>query len=273
MSKLTLVDYHMHTARCGHAGGTMEEYVEMAIERGLHEIGFSDHIPMYWLPEAKRDYTIAMPMEQLEAYVEDVHRLQARYPEIPIRLGIEADYIPGSEEQLADLLRRYPWDYVIGSCHYLGDWGFDNPAEVAAYDRWELGELYDRFWELEIAAARTGLFDIMGHIDLIKKFGHRPAAGYDLAGAHRRLADELAKAGVAVELSVAGTRKPVKEYYPHPSLLKACAERGIGLVISSDAHHPSEVGKEFAAAADVARAAGYRETLTFRQRHRFAVPL
>lgn len=273
MSKPYLVDYHTHTVRCGHAGGTMEEYVEAAIRRGLQEIGFSDHIPMYWLPESARDDSVAMPMEQLDDYVQDVLRLRDRYPEIPIRLGIEADYIPGHEEELARLLGRYEWDYVIGSCHFIGTWGFDNPAEVAVYARWDLGDLYDRFWDLEIAAARTGLFDIMGHIDLIKKFGHRPPAGYDLSGAYSRVAGALAAAGVAIELSVAGTRKPVREYYPHPDLLRECGRRGVDLVISSDAHHPSEVGKEFEAALSVAMDVGYDRLVSFAQRRRSYHPL
>lgn len=268
MNKTFLVDYHTHTVRCGHAGGTMEEYVEAAIERGLQEIGFSDHIPWYWVTEERRDYAIAMPMDQFDDYVQDVRRLRERYPQIPIRLGVEADYIPGHEDQLAQILGRYDWDYVIGSCHFLGEWGFDNPDETAEYDNWDLGELYDRFWELEIAAARTGLFDIMAHLDLIKKFGHRPPAGYDLLGAYRRVAGAMAETGVAIELSVAGTRKPVREYYPHPDLLRACCEKGVDLVISSDAHHPSEVGRDFDAALRVAAASGYDRLVSFARRKR-----
>jgi histidinol-phosphatase (PHP family) len=261
-------DYHMHTVRCGHAGGTMEEYVEAAIARGLLEVGFSDHIPWYWMPPERRDPESAMAMEELDEYVHDVHRLRERYPEIPIRLGIEADFIPGREEELARLLARYEWDYVIGSCHFIGDWPFDDDRYIAGFQKWDLGQLYDRFWDLEIAAARTGLFDIMAHLDLIKKFGHRPPAGYDLQRAYRRVADAMAEIGVVVELSVAGTRKPVGEYYPHPDLLRLCRERGVDLVISSDAHHPAEVGRGFDAALAVARGAGYDRLVSFERRRR-----
>ncbi len=266
-----IVDYHTHTTRCGHAAGTMEEYVEAAIQAGLREIGFSDHIPMYWLPEEQRDPGIAMRMEELEVYVADVLRLRERYPEIPIRLGIEADFIPGREEDLIRLLQPYPWDYVIGSVHFIGDWGFDDPAAVGRYAEWDISELYARFFTLEKMAAKSGLFDILAHIDLIKKFGHRPSA--DLSRVYADVAETIAAAGVAIELSTAGLRKPVKEVYPHPDLLQACCERGVPLVISSDAHSPQEVAWGFAEARELALRTGYTRVARFVQRQRFLEPL
>jgi len=249
----------------------MEEYVEAALAAGLAEIGFSDHIPMYWLPEAERDPGTAMPMEELEEYVGDVLRLRERYPEIPIRLGIEADYIPGREEELARLLERYEWDYVIGSVHFIGDWNFDHPALVNRYAEWDISDLYARFFTLEQMAARSGLFDIMAHIDLIKKFGHRPSA--DLSRLYADVARAMADAGVAIELSTAGLRKPVGEVYPSPALLGECARCGVPLVISSDAHSPEEVAYEFDRARAVARAAGYSQVARFAGRRRYMEPL
>jgi histidinol-phosphatase (PHP family) len=262
-----LVDYHTHTIRCGHAEGRMEEYVEAALAAGLKEYGFSDHIPMYWLPPETRDPGVAMPLHELEAYVSDVIRLRERYKEIPIRLGIEADYVPGHEEALARLLEPYPWDYVIGSVHFIGDWGFDNPAEVNRYAEWDISELYAKFFTLEIKAATSGLFDIMAHLDLIKKFGHRPSG--DLGRLYADVAEAVAGAGVAIELSTAGLRKPVKEVYPNPTLLRECAQRGVPLVISSDAHSPAEVGWGFAGARDRAREAGFTQVARFEGRRRY----
>jgi histidinol-phosphatase (PHP family) len=249
----------------------MEEYVEAAIGAGLREIGFSDHIPMYWLPEEQRDPGIAMRMEELEAYTEDVIRLRERYPEIPIRLGIEADFIPGREEDLARLLQPYPWDYVIGSVHFIGEWGFDNPAEANRYAEWDISELYGKFFTLESMAARSGLFDFLAHIDLIKKFGHRPS--HDLGRLYADVAAVIAGAGVAIELSTAGRRKPVQEVYPNPSLLRECCLRGVPLVISSDAHSPQEVAWGFAEARELALQTGYTETCRFEGRRRFTEPL
>ncbi|MBP2019339.1 histidinol-phosphatase (PHP family) [Symbiobacterium terraclitae] len=266
-----LADYHTHTVRCGHATGSMEAYVEAAIARGLGEIGFSDHVPMYWLPEERRDPTCAMAMAELEEYVSDVLRIRERYPEIPVRLGLEADYVPGHEEALSRLLEAYPWDYVIGSVHFLGEWNFDHPDYVRRYDEWDIGALYDRFFALERAAAESGLFDFLAHIDLIKKFGHRPA--HSLDAAYAELADAIARAGVAIELSTAGLRKPVGEVYPAPALLRACCERGVPLVISSDAHAPGEVGWGFEDARDLALRTGFTQVARFEGRRRRMVPL
>lgn len=262
-----LVDYHTHTARCGHAEGCMEAYVEAAIAAGLKEYGFSDHIPMYWLPEAQRDPGVAMPMHELEDYVTDVLRLRDRYPEIPIRLGVEADFIPGWEAELVRVLEPYPWDYVIGSVHFIGDWACDDPARTERYAEWDISELYAKFFALELMAARSGLFDILAHIDLIKKFGHRPSS--DLGRLYADVAEGIAQAGVAIELSTAGLRKPVKEVYPNPALLTECCRRGVPIVISSDAHAPAEVAWGFADAAAVARESGFTHVARYEKRKRF----
>lgn len=261
-----LVDYHTHTVRCGHATGRMEEYVEAAIAAGLKEYGFSDHIPMYWLPEAQRDPGTAMPMHELEDYVTDVLRLRAQYREIPIRLGIEADFVPGWEEELVKILAPYPWDYVIGSVHFIGDWDFDNPARINRYAEWDISELYAKFFSLEAMAAKSGLFDFLAHVDLIKKFGHRPS--HDLDRVYADLAEVIAGAGVGIELSTAGLRKPVREVYPNPQLLRECARRGVPLVISSDAHAPGEVAWGFADALALAKETGFTQVARFEGRRR-----
>jgi histidinol-phosphatase (PHP family) len=249
----------------------MEEYVEAAIAAGLKELGFSDHIPLYWLPEERRDPGSAMPMVELDDYVQDVIRLRERYPEIPIRLGLEADYVPGHEEELVRILGLYDWDYVIGSVHFIGDWNFDHEGYINRYAEWDISELYARFFTLEIMAARSGLFDIMGHLDLIKKFGHRPSG--DLGRLYADVAEAVAGVGVAVELNTAGWRKPVGEAYPNPVLLQELCRRGVDLVISSDAHAPAEVALGFTEARELARTAGYRQMARFAGRQRLFDPL
>ncbi len=249
----------------------MEAYVEAAIAAGIREIGFSDHIPMYWLPEEKRDPGIAMRMEELEEYVADVHRLRERYREIPIRLGLEADFIPGREKDLVRILERYEWDYVIGSVHFIGEWDFDNPAKVNRYAEWDISDLYAKFFTLERMAAESGLFDILAHIDLIKKFGHRPT--HDLGRLYADVAESIARAGVAIELSTAGLRKPVGEVYPNPTLLAECGRRGVPLVISSDAHSPAEVAWGFHDAKALAIQHGFGHLVRFEKRQRFVESL
>src|SRR5205814_2728340 len=119
-------DHHIHTARCGHAVGQMAEYVAHARSQGLAEIGFSDHLYVYWLPTELRDPEVAMAEAELDEYVEDVLRLRRDNPDLTIRLAIEADYIPGHEAELRSILTRHAWDYVLGSVHFIDDWGFDD---------------------------------------------------------------------------------------------------------------------------------------------------
>jgi histidinol-phosphatase (PHP family) len=267
-----VVDYHNHTTRCGHAEGTMREYVERAIAVGLAEIGFSDHLYLYFLPPEQRDPTLAMREEQLPEYVESVLKLRDVYrPQIRVRLGLEADYFPGHEEELSRILEPYPWDYVYGSVHFLGDWGFDDPRHLDRYGQWDIDALYRHYFDHVKAAAGSGLFDVMGHLDLVKKFGHRPKA--DASGLYASVASFLKDADVTVEVSTAGLRKPVGEIYPGPQLLAECARQGVPATLASDSHKPSEVGKDLDSALTALRAAGYDQFVRFDRRQRIATPL
>jgi histidinol-phosphatase (PHP family) len=265
-ARLDLVDYHIHTARCGHARGEMAEYVERAIQAGLPEMGFSDHIFLYWLPSDQRDLELAMTEEQFDAYVEDVPRLRRAYPEITIRLAVEADFIVDREAALKEILDRYPWDYVLGSVHFIGDWGLDDGRYVDRYDEWDVDDLYERYFDLVLRAAESGLFDTMAHLDLVKKFGHR--ARKDLADLYGRVARRLASAGVAIEVNTAGLHKPVGELYPHLDLLTACRKAGVPATLGSDAHAPEEVARDFPLALSHLRAAGYERIVAYEGRRR-----
>lgn len=266
---LALVDYHAHTARCGHAVGTLEQYVERAIQAGLAELGFSDHLFLYWLPDDQRDPELGMAEWELDFYVQDVERCRARYgKEIAIRLSTEADFIPGHEPALETILRRYDWDYVLGSVHFVDGWGLDDSRYLSGYAAWDVNALYRRYFDLVGQAAETGLFDVMGHVDLVKKFGHRPTE--DQAASYQRLAQRLARAGVCVEVNTAGLRKPCAELYPHPDLLRACQAAGVPTTFASDAHAPADVAVDLAVAAELMRTAGYETYLAFSARTRQA---
>ncbi|MBA2362323.1 MAG: histidinol-phosphatase HisJ family protein [Chloroflexia bacterium] len=266
-----LFDYHMHTYLCGHAVGSAEEYVLAAIQGGLVEVGFAEHIPMYWLPPAQRDPTIAMPEESFEGYVRTVLDLRDAYPEITVRLGVEADYVPGHEDRLEAILAPYPWDYVYGSVHYVDGWGFDNPAYKHRYMEWQIETLYERYFALMIDAAQTGIFDVLGHLDVIKKWGHRPAS--PPTELYRTVALELAKCGVPVEVNSAGYRRACAELYPGPELLVELLAAGVPFTLGSDAHMPKDVGRDLDAAVRQLRAAGCESLVQFDERRRSVVPL
>jgi len=264
-------DYHIHTARCGHAVGGMWEYVAEARSKGLEEIGFCDHVPMYWLPAEERNPGLAMEECELPGYVDQVLGMRRSCLPFSIRLGVEVDYVRGQEEKVREILAAYPFDYVVGSVHYIDGWDFDAPDQAEEYRNRDIDQVYVRYFELLCQAAESGLFDIMAHPDLVKKFGYRPRMNLD--GLYRRVARAFARAGVCVEVNTAGLRVPAGEIYPAPGFLRICREEGVPATVGSDAHAPDLVGYGFDRAATVLRNAGYSSVNMFSGRWRTEIRL
>lgn len=249
---MRLPDYHTHTARCGHAVGTPEQYVVAARAAGLLGIGIADHVPL--LPE--HDPELSMEACELADYVGEVLALKTAYPGY-VLLGIEADFRSHTVDDLGPLLQSQPFDYVIGSVHHLGDWGFDDPRQMEGYAGRDIDDMWVQYFQLVGDAAESGLFTILGHLDLVKKFGHRPTRV--LAAELERLVSRIARAGVVVEINTAGLHKPVREAYPTVDILRRLHESGVSVTFGSDAHRPEEVGRDFTHAVGLAREAGYSE--------------
>lgn len=265
-------DYHVHTFRCGHAGGETRAYVEAALARGLAEIAITDHVPLYFLPGDDPAPSLAMTRSEMPEYVAEVRALGEEFRgRIDVLLGIEADYAEGHEAALAELLAFHDWDVVLGSVHWVaGDW-IDAPGAEKRHEIEGTETLWREYFRLMERACATGLFDVMTHFDLPKKFGHRrPPA---LEAEEARAVEAARAAGVAIEISSAGLRKAVGEEYPSPPLLRRLVTAGVPVVLSSDAHAPAEVawGRDQILAA--ARAAGVRDHLSFRRRERRRHPL
>ena len=260
-------DYHMHTPLCRHAVGEPTEYAARAVAIGLEEIGFTDHSPM-----RRDDFdNWRMRADQLDDYVERVQRARRDHPQLAIRLGLEVDYLPGHEDWIRDLAARHPWDYFIGSVHYVSDsWAVDDPSKLSSWKGRDAFEVWSVYFERLTMAAESRLFEIIGHADLPKKFGFVPQR--DCTGLFTRFLDAAQKAGVAVELNTAGLRKECREIYPSPSLLHLAQERAVPITFASDAHAPEEVGMDFARAVELARATGYTQRCQFTQRQRKLVP-
>lgn len=260
--------YHTHTPLCRHASGRPEAFVEAALAAGLSEYGVSDHAPM--VPEPFDDWR--MLAAELPLYLQWIDRAErAAAGRIPVRRGLECDWIEGCEPWIESLAARHDWDYLIGSVHYLDGWDFDNPAKLGTWDRRDIDAVWEDYWRRYAGMASSGLFDILGHPDLIKKFGHVPNG--DLRRFHEPAIDAIAASGCAIELNTAGWHKPCAEAYPSPAFLELACSAGIPLVISSDAHAPEEVARDFDRAIALAKEAGYRETLRFSRRQRSAEPL
>lgn len=260
------VDYHIHTRRCGHAAGEMEAYVREAHRKGLREIGFSDHIPMYFFSPEEREPGIAMPEEELPQYVADVRKLQERYAPFPVKLGIEADFTPGMEGKLKSILSQYDFDYVLGSIHFLDGWGFDNDKYIEEYERRDIGAIYEQYFHTLQLAAGSGLFDSLAHPDLIKKFGFRPAG--DIGYLYEQTVKTIAEADICVEVNLAGLRAPAAEIYPALPFLQLCYKFRVPVTLGSDAHKPEQVGAGFEMAVQLLKAIGYNEVAIFGGRKR-----
>jgi histidinol-phosphatase (PHP family) len=260
-----LPDYHVHTFRCGHAGGASRDFVRRAIEVGLAEIAFTDHIPLYFLAPDARDPSLAMREDQLDGYVEEVLGLRKEFEGvIAVRLGLEADYAEGFEDDLARWLARAPWDLVLGSVHWVAGGWIDAPGSAARFEREGTEALYREYYRLLGKAAQSRLFDVLTHFDLPKKHGHRPPP--EIADAESAAIAAARAAGCAVEISSAGLRKPAREMYPSPRLLTRIVEAGVPVTFSSDAHAPAEVGWGYAKTVPQAWSCGVRDFVTFDQR-------
>ncbi len=257
---LPKVDYHMHTPLCGHAVGEPADYVQQALQVGLEEIGFSDHAPLVSHEDAR--YT--MNYGQLPVYHDMIEKVQKKFKKFSIKLGLEADFIPGFEKETKKLLAGYPYDFVIGSVHFIDRWAFDDPEEKIKWRDKDINTVYRDYYKLLRQSAESGLFDIMGHADLVKKFGHR--ASEDLTLEVERTAEVFKKSGVTVEINTSGLRKPVNEIYPSLGVLKIYRGHDVPITFSSDSHDPKDVGRDYDKARALALEAGYKEYSVFKQR-------
>ena len=265
-----IVDYHMHlrngSEEIAHDTWSVDPFVEAARAVGVDEIGFTEH--GYYFTQLRTLWTVEYEIERcvydLEPYVAAIVR--ARERGLPVKLGLEVDYVPGREDETRALLAPYPWDYLLGSVHWIDGLAVD--GEPRLIDEVGVDEAWRRYFETLERAARSGLFDALSHPDLVKMFGER-VADFDYAS----IADAVAESGVAVEVSTAGLRRPVAELYPHPDFLAACHERGVPVTLASDAHSPDVVGRDFDRARELLASVGYETITVFERRASTQEPL
>jgi histidinol-phosphatase (PHP family) len=274
-----LTDYHVHLrpdAEESPAGryftaANAERYRTVASERGIGELGVAEHVYRFrealtvWDHPFWREWAV----DDLDDYCAFVRE------ETDLRLGIEADFLPGREDRLANLLEAREWDYVVGSVHLLEGYAVDMEGE---WDVWRRGDSAERLWkryfQTVAESARSGLFDVIAHPDLVKMWGGgRPVPDTDLRRYYELLVEACLDAGVAVELSTAGLRKPVGELYPAQPMLELVAEAGVPVALSSDAHTPQDLGAGYDRALAALEAAGIGEIAVFERRTRRLEPV
>lgn len=264
-----MIDYHIHTRRCRHATGSMEEYLAEAKKKELLEIGFADHFPVELLGVNPEDQ-VNMDADELPHYLADVERIK-EMASMPVRTGIEVDFLPGREEITAGLLARYPFDYVTGSIHFMDGWDFTHPGRFRQFSGRDLKLVYEQYFVLVEKLAASRLFDIIGHLDVVKKFGFFPRE--DWSWLVDRTCRSLAGEDICVELNTAGWRAPVREQYPSEAFLQKCLEYRVPVTLGSDAHRPGEVGDGLERAVALIEKIGFTEVAVFNRRERTMLPL
>lgn len=253
-----LVDLHNHTPLCNHAEGTMSEYIEIAIKKGTKYFGICDHAPMDFDPQYR------MRFDDMEKYESDVLEQRKLYKDkIEILLGYEVDYLKGHMDKRvlnADV------DYLIGSVHFLDEWGFDNPEFIGNYESQDIDEIWQKYFDTIEEMAKSGLFNIVGHLDLIKVFKFMPKG--DINKIAQKALQAIKNADMVLELNIAGYRKPVAEPYPSFSLLKQAYDLKIPITFSSDAHKSEQVALFSDEIVQMAKEVGYTKCAFFRKRKR-----
>ena len=289
-------DYHVHIHPHRDTPGApppgefpadyIDSYVEVALSRGVSEVGFVEHLyrcvesqsalGQWWKrdPHAhlvrEMDEIMARELDMsLDRYVEAILAAKARG--LPVKLGLEVDFEPGTVQAVMDLIAPYPWDYLIGSVHWIGAWWFLRPSGPAELERRGVRRAFEEYFELATALAETGMVDSLGHVDVIKVAGIVPEGS--LAYLWDPVVEATARSGMAVEISSQGLLRAVREIYPAPAFLARFAAAGVPITLASDAHTPDESAFGYAEIVAAARQAGYSDYLRFSARRRISTPL
>ena len=257
------VDLHNHTPLCNHATGTPREFVLKAIEEKIDIFGFSDHAPMNF------DKKYRMSFEQMPKYEQEILNLKEEFiDKIDIRLGYEVDFLPNYIDKR---VLNAKVDYLIGSVHFINKWGFDNPEFIGKWQNSNIDKIWQDYFDAIEDMAKSGYFQIVGHLDLIKVFNYKPKKDIKLLA--KNAIKAIKKANMSIELNSAGFRKPVKESYPSKELLQMCYESEIPITFGSDAHKIEEIGFKYNEIVSLAREVGYKNCVSYinkdKQLHKF----
>jgi len=257
-----IVDLHNHTPLCNHAEGTIDEYVQAAIKQGTSIFGFSDHAPMDFEPEYR------MKFEDMQKYEEDVLSAKEKYKnDITILLSYEVDYL---KNHMDERVLNVDVDYLIGSVHFINEWGFDNPEFIGRYEKEDIDDIWQKYFDAIEEMANTKLFNVVGHLDLIKVFKFMPTKNITEIAQNALLA--IKKADMVLEMNVAGYRKPIGESYPSKELLEEAFKLEIPITFSSDAHKPEQVGLYNNEIIQLAKEIGYTQCAYFVNKERKFLP-
>jgi len=255
-------DYHIHSSYSD-GRSSPEDYIAPAIDAGLSEIGFSEHLTLF---KDLEDWN--MNPVNISPYIIHIETLRNKIKNIKIKTGLEVDFFAGKEKDIRDYLSPLPLDYIIGSVHYLGEKTVDVGPEF--YEGKSIDRLFKSYFDSVCAAAESGLFDIIGHCDLIRIYGYKPS--FDQEPLYRKLAKTMKMHNVVFELNTNGRNRPLADFYPDRRFLHIFREENVPVCVNSDAHMPSRVGQYFDEAYDLLRYIGFTEMAVFDKRERQMIP-
>ncbi len=247
-----MLDLHVHLLGHKDREATEENissFLRVAQKEGIRQIGFSDH-DLYW--------------EDLDFDL--IREAALKHPEIQVRVGLEVDYQEGEERRIADMIASYPFDYIIGSVHEIGGWFFDFPEEEKTHLMKDSDQLYSQYFYHVEKSAVSGLFDVVGHFDLIKLFGVRPKTDVRILAA--RALEAIKDHQLAVEINTNGRYKPVKEFYPEYKLIELIHRMEIPFTLGSDAHEAAVVGRDIPEACHLLHKIGVKNVSGYQLRQR-----
>lgn len=256
-----IVDMHNHTTLCNHANGSMEEFILKAIKNGTKYFGFADHAPMNF------DKKYRMSFEQMHMYEKMVNDVKNEFEDkIDILLGYEVDFL---DNFIDERVIKSDVDYLIGSVHFINSWGFDNPEFIGEYKNKDIDKIWEDYFDAIKNMAKSGLFNVVGHLDLLKIFRFLPKK--DIRVLAKNAIKEIKKSDMVVELNSAGLRKPIEEIYPSKELLELIKDNDIKITFSSDAHKPEDVGFGSEKIIKLAREFEYNEVAVFKKKERIMI--
>jgi histidinol-phosphatase (PHP family) len=255
-------DYHIHST-FSDGKEIPDEYITRAIDTGIREIGFSEHINL-----VSENQNWCMNPDSVNEYISYLKRLTRRTRSVKIKMGLEVDYARGMENKIYRYLKDLDLDYVIGSVHYLGEKSVDSGPDY--FENKDIDEIFTSYFSLVNEAVESGLFDIIGHCDLVRIFRFIPSS--DTEHFYRKLAGKMKIHDVAFELNTNGRNRPLADFYPDRRFLKIFRENNVPVCVNSDAHFPMRVGQYFNEAYYLLKEAGYNEMAVFNKRERFLVP-
>lgn len=258
-----LTDYHNHLERGTLTLDYLKRFTDAAEKKGIKHFGISEHAYHFYQTAdiLRNSWVDERRFYDMDDYVELFKEAWRNH--IDVKMSIEMDYTPGKHKQMEQFINSYDFDYVIGSIHWIDDFGIDLAEYKREWDKRDIYDVYQRYFDQVVTLAQSNLFDIIGHIDLVKIFNYIPGDESFLIEQYERATTALAESKTCVEISTAGLRKPTGTLYPDKRLLQMCHDKKIPIVLSSDAHVPEHVGADFDQALQLAREVGYNEIMTF----------